>query len=163
VYADDSERGMLLVIRLERTAILGPPGLLHRAGAARYIQLGKRCFSCSELCSPELPSQRRAAFTFDEHTAHSSIFPVRSRVKYLHNPPSTTHGVIAHSKAATPPAAMSDAGHDAAISDNEVDDVATPAANEEVEAPRDTVEEDGLDDDEDDLFGDGGDDAEEPA
>jgi hypothetical protein len=54
---------------------------------------------------------------------------------------------------------MSDAG----ISDNEVDDLATPAEVEEVEAPRDTVEENGLDEDEDDLFGDGGDDAEEPA
>jgi RNA polymerase-associated protein LEO1 len=52
---------------------------------------------------------------------------------------------------------------DPAVSDNEVDEVTTPAANEEAEAPRDTVEEDGLDDDEDDLFGDGGDDAEEPA
>ncbi|KAH3918494.1 hypothetical protein HBH56_037400 [Parastagonospora nodorum] len=58
---------------------------------------------------------------------------------------------------------MSDAEANAAISDNEVDDLATPAANEEVEAPRDTVEENGLDEDEDDLFGDGGDDEEEPA
>jgi RNA polymerase-associated protein LEO1 len=54
---------------------------------------------------------------------------------------------------------MSDAG----ISDNEVDDLAPPAEVEEVEAPRDTVEENGLDEDEDDLFGDGGDDADEPA
>jgi RNA polymerase-associated protein LEO1 len=58
---------------------------------------------------------------------------------------------------------MSDAAHNAASSDNEVDDVATPAANEEVEAPRDTVEEHGLDDDDDDLFGDGGDEPEEPS
>lgn len=58
---------------------------------------------------------------------------------------------------------MSDAGQDPAISDNEVDDLATPAEIEEVDAPRDTVEENGLDEDEDDLFGDGGDDAEEPA
>jgi RNA polymerase-associated protein LEO1 len=58
---------------------------------------------------------------------------------------------------------MSDAEANATISDNEVDDLATPAANEEVEAPRDTVEENGLDEDEDDLFGDGGDDEEEPA
>jgi RNA polymerase-associated protein LEO1 len=58
---------------------------------------------------------------------------------------------------------MSDAEANATISDNEVDDVATPAANEGVEAPRDTVEENGLDEDEDDLFGDGGDDEEEPA
>jgi len=57
---------------------------------------------------------------------------------------------------------MSDAEANATISDNEVDDLATPA-EEEVEAPRDTVEENGLDDDEDDLFGDGGDDEEEPA
>jgi RNA polymerase-associated protein LEO1 len=57
---------------------------------------------------------------------------------------------------------------DAAISDDEVNDLATPAANEEeLEAPRDTVEESGLgdEDDDDDLFGDGDDadaDAEEP-
>lgn len=60
---------------------------------------------------------------------------------------------------------MSDAEANATVSDNEVDDLATPA--EEVEAPRDTVEENGLDEDEDededDLFGDGGDDEEEPA
>lgn len=54
---------------------------------------------------------------------------------------------------------MSDAG----LSDDEVNNVATPG--DDVEAPRDTVEENGLgeDEDEDDLFGDGGDDAEEPA
>lgn len=52
---------------------------------------------------------------------------------------------------------------DPTISDEEVDELATPGANqEEEEAPRDTVEENGLDEDEDDLFGDG-DDAEEPA
>jgi RNA polymerase-associated protein LEO1 len=56
---------------------------------------------------------------------------------------------------------MSDAEQNATISDNEIDDLATPAEIEEVEAPRDTVEENGLDDDEDDLFGDGGDDEEE--
>lgn len=55
---------------------------------------------------------------------------------------------------------MSDAG----LSDPDVNDVATPG-NEDAEAPRDTVEENGLgeEDDDDDLFGDGGDDAEEPA
>lgn len=53
---------------------------------------------------------------------------------------------------------MSDAG----LSDEDVNNVATPG--DDVEAPRDTVEENGLgEDDEDDLFGDGGDDAEEPA
>jgi RNA polymerase-associated protein LEO1 len=59
---------------------------------------------------------------------------------------------------------MSDAAVDPTISDDEVNDLATPAENEEVEAPRDTVEENGLDDeDEDDLFGDGDDaEAEEP-
>jgi RNA polymerase-associated protein LEO1 len=57
---------------------------------------------------------------------------------------------------------MSDAALDPTISDNEVDELATPADNEELEAPRDTVEENGLDEDEDDLFGDG-DDAEAPA
>lgn len=55
---------------------------------------------------------------------------------------------------------MSDAG---AISENELEDLATPAGNEEAEATVDTVEENGLDDDEDDLFGDGGDDADAPA
>lgn len=58
---------------------------------------------------------------------------------------------------------MSDAGLDPTLSDQEVDDVATPGSGD-VEAPRDTVEENGLgEDDDDDLFGDGGDDAEEPA
>jgi RNA polymerase-associated protein LEO1 len=59
-------------------------------------------------------------------------------------------------------ATMSDTALDPTISDDEVNDLATPGENEEVEAPRDTVEENGLDDDEDDLFGDG-DDADEPA
>jgi RNA polymerase-associated protein LEO1 len=58
---------------------------------------------------------------------------------------------------------MSDAEVDATISDNELEDLATPAANEGAGATVDTVEENGLDDDEDDLFGDGGDDLEEPA
>ena len=57
---------------------------------------------------------------------------------------------------------MSDAALDPTLTDDEVDDIATPAENEEVEAPRDTVEDNGLDEDEDDLFGDG-DGAEEPA
>lgn len=51
---------------------------------------------------------------------------------------------------------------DPTLSDNEVNDLATPVDNEEAEAARDTVEENGLDEDEDDLFGDGND-AEEPA
>ena len=57
---------------------------------------------------------------------------------------------------------MSDAALDPTITDDEVDEIATPAENDEVEAPVDTVEENGLGEDEDDLFGDGGD-AEEPA
>jgi|TARA_R110002003_G_scaffold3201_2_gene24899 RNA polymerase-associated protein LEO1 len=57
---------------------------------------------------------------------------------------------------------MSDAALDPTITDDEVDGVATPAADEEAEPARDTVEENGLEEDEDDLFGDG-DDAEEPA
>jgi hypothetical protein len=56
------------------------------------------------------------------------------------------------------PAAMSDAAVDPSLSDDEVNDLATPAEHEEVEAPRATVEGNGLDDeDEDDLFGDGDD------
>ena len=56
---------------------------------------------------------------------------------------------------------MSDAALDPTISD---DELATPADNEEPEAPRETVEENGLYEDEEDLFGDGdGDDAEAPA
>lgn len=60
---------------------------------------------------------------------------------------------------------MSDAGSDAAkgLSDEEVGDTAAPVESENGGTPRDTVEENGLDDDEDDLFGDGGDADEEPA
>jgi RNA polymerase-associated protein LEO1 len=58
---------------------------------------------------------------------------------------------------------MSDAERDPVLSDNEVDGPATPADDEQVEAPRDTVEENGLDEDDDDLFGDGGDDDDEAA
>jgi RNA polymerase-associated protein LEO1 len=56
---------------------------------------------------------------------------------------------------------MSDAALDPTITDDEVDEQATPAEHEEGEALRDTVEENGLEEDEDDLFGDG-DDAEQP-
>lgn len=38
-----------------------------------------------------------------------------------------------------------------------------PIDSEEEGTPRDTVEENGLDEEDDDLFGDGGDDDEEPA
>ena len=63
------------------------------------------------------------------------------------------------------PAAMSDAGSDAAkgLSDDEVGGAVVPAESENGGTPRDTVEENGLDDDEDDLFGDGGDAEDEPA
>jgi RNA polymerase-associated protein LEO1 len=57
---------------------------------------------------------------------------------------------------------MSDAALDATLTDDEVDEIATPAENDGLEAPVDTVEENGLDEDEEDLFGDGGD-ADEPA
>lgn len=56
---------------------------------------------------------------------------------------------------------MSDAVLDPTITDDEVDELATPAENEEGEGLRDTVEENGLEEDEDDLFGDG-DDVEQP-
>lgn len=48
---------------------------------------------------------------------------------------------------------MSDAGLDPTLSDDELEDLATPAENGEG-TPRDTVEDDGLDEDVDDLFGD---------
>ncbi|KAF1930959.1 uncharacterized protein M421DRAFT_418442 [Didymella exigua CBS 183.55] len=59
---------------------------------------------------------------------------------------------------------MSDAGSDAVkgISDDEVGRATAPIESENGGTPRDTVEENGLDD-EDDLFGDGGDVEEEPA
>ena len=59
---------------------------------------------------------------------------------------------------------MSDAGSDAAkgLSDDEIGGPVAPAESESGETPRDTVEENGLDD-EDDLFGDGGEADEEPA
>jgi RNA polymerase-associated protein LEO1 len=57
---------------------------------------------------------------------------------------------------------MSDAALDPTLTDDEVDGLAAPAENEETEALVDTVEENGADQDEDDLFGDGAD-AEEPA
>lgn len=59
---------------------------------------------------------------------------------------------------------MSDAGSDAGkgLSDDEVVGAAAPVESENGGTPRDTVEENGLDD-EDDLFGDGGDAEDEPA
>ncbi|KAJ8118623.1 hypothetical protein OPT61_g422 [Boeremia exigua] len=59
---------------------------------------------------------------------------------------------------------MSDAGSDAAkgLSDDEIEAAVAPAESENGQTPRDTVEDNGLDD-EDDLFGDGGDADEEPA
>lgn len=59
---------------------------------------------------------------------------------------------------------MSDAGSDAGkgLSDDEFGTAAAPAESENGGTPRDTVEENGLDD-EDDLFGDGEDADEEPA
>lgn len=59
---------------------------------------------------------------------------------------------------------MSDAGSDAAkgLSDDEVGAGLAQGGSENGGTPRDTVEENGLDDD-DDLFGDGGDADEEPA
>lgn len=48
---------------------------------------------------------------------------------------------------------MSDPVLDPAVSDDEVAGLASPAENGEG-TPRDTVEEDGLDEDADDLFGD---------
>lgn len=51
---------------------------------------------------------------------------------------------------------MSDAGHDPTLSDDDANGHATPAENAEGGSPLNTVEDHGLDDD-DDLFGDGGD------
>ncbi|CBX92742.1 hypothetical protein LEMA_P054480.1 [Plenodomus lingam JN3] len=58
---------------------------------------------------------------------------------------------------------MSDAGLDPVLSDHEVGDGASPGENGAQGTPRDTVEDDGLDDDVDDLFGDDDDDDEAPA
>jgi RNA polymerase-associated protein LEO1 len=53
---------------------------------------------------------------------------------------------------------------DASLSENENDAVQTPAGSDEETAPRNTVEEAELgSEDEDDLFGDGGDGDEQPA
>jgi len=52
---------------------------------------------------------------------------------------------------------MSDAGLDPVLSDEVVGDQATPTENGEQEMPRDTIEDDGLDEEVDDLFGDDGD------
>lgn len=59
---------------------------------------------------------------------------------------------------------MSDAGSDAAkgLSDDEIGGHVAPAESESGETPRDTVEESGIDE-EDDLFGDGGEVEGEPA
>jgi RNA polymerase-associated protein LEO1 len=61
---------------------------------------------------------------------------------------------------------MSDAGLDPTLSDDEETRQATPAenaGNAEEGSPLNTVEENGLDGDEDDLFGDGGDEDDAPA
>ncbi|EMD91401.1 hypothetical protein COCC4DRAFT_78978 [Bipolaris maydis ATCC 48331] len=50
---------------------------------------------------------------------------------------------------------MSDAGHDPTLSGDEANGHATPADDGEGGTPLNTVEENGLDDDDDDLFGDG--------
>jgi RNA polymerase-associated protein LEO1 len=52
---------------------------------------------------------------------------------------------------------MSDAGNDPTLSDEEVIGQATPAENAEDGTPLNTVEENGLDEEDDDLFGDGDD------
>ena len=52
---------------------------------------------------------------------------------------------------------MSDAGHDPTLSDDEVNGQAAPAENADEGTPLNPVEENGLEDDEDDLFGDGDD------
>lgn len=52
-------------------------------------------------------------------------------------------------------ATMSDAGHDPTLSGDEANGHATPADDGEGGTPLNTVEENGLDDDDDDLFGDG--------
>jgi RNA polymerase-associated protein LEO1 len=52
---------------------------------------------------------------------------------------------------------MSDAGNDPTLSDEEVIGQGTPAENAEDGTPLNTVEENGLDEEDDDLFGDGDD------
>jgi RNA polymerase-associated protein LEO1 len=52
---------------------------------------------------------------------------------------------------------MSDAGNDPTLSDDEGNGQATPAEHAEGGTPLNTVEDTGLDGDDDDLFGDGDD------
>lgn len=54
---------------------------------------------------------------------------------------------------------MSDPLSDPTLSDNEVEELRTPAGNEGEGTPRDTVEDNSLDDEVDDLFGDDDEDA----
>jgi hypothetical protein len=148
---------MLLVIRLEEPAILGPVRAASRRGGTLDPIRKARLHCCPELCSRSC--QVNVANLSCGRTNFISIASTHCQSRQS---PSRPHPLcdqlLALSKDSAVPT-MSDAG----ISDNEVDDLATPAEVEEVEAPRDTVEENGLDEDEDDLFGDGGDDAEEPA
>jgi RNA polymerase-associated protein LEO1 len=52
---------------------------------------------------------------------------------------------------------MSDAGNDPTLSDDDVNGQAIAAENAEDGTPLNTVEDNGLDEDDDDLFGDQGD------
>jgi hypothetical protein len=91
----------------------------------------------------------RVAFSTSQDESHAVA---------LHSPP------IAQRKTLST-ATMSDAGSDAAkgLSDDELGGPVAQAESDNGGTPRDTVEENGLEDDEDDLFGDGGDAEEEPA
>jgi hypothetical protein len=122
--------------------------------------LGKRDFIVARnfVHQPVKPTSR--TFTLDVSLPSPSPLLVLGRVSLLRLQHICCDQQIEQSTNISA-ATMSDAEQNATISDNEIDDLATPAEIEEVEAPRDTVEENGLDDDEDDLFGDGGDDEEE--
>jgi hypothetical protein len=91
-YAEDSERGLLLVIRLEPPAILGPPpGLLHRAGAHATLRPTGKAPSLllGTLFTRAVKSTSRN-LTFDVHTARPSILSASRRVKYPCSSPSLT-------------------------------------------------------------------------
>lgn len=105
------------------------------------------------LCSLELPAAARNLYR-NYHV--NSIRKSGTAVASLHLDFSK-HGTDKKRKSKPPTATMSDAGHDPTLSDDDVNGQAAPAENADEGTPLNTVEENGLEDDEDDLFGDGDD------
>lgn len=136
----------------------------HREGAdTRHLTFGKRDSHCRpelELCLPRAINSATRTPTFD-FLCIASAAPSRSR-KQRYSISAHTPRITQRNASST--ATMSDAGSDAAkgLSDDEIVTAAAPVESENGGTPRDTVEENGLDD-EDDLFGEGGDAEEEPA